>query len=330
MAPRCNDCSSARSTNVRMSSCSWSIPAACACTKPKPRSGHSRRRCARCSTCGVQAFRRSRSSPVPRSAALAAACEHLRLLPDSRFGRSGPGVIETVHGKAELDAGDPDAVPALFGASARVAAGIGTMQDDDIDSSRDTIRVAAQHPARFDGAMMGKWDATLAARLAAAGLAPAQAAESPSAFSIPEDAKAVDPMGWLWRIHGSNVHVLRPLSPLAFDPAVAVAIARAIADGLPPYAPLVVVEDLPGHATTRVAEVLGVSEYLAAHAARLAMLRWEGHAVLGLLAGRGHGAAFFANASQATTLDALAGARIEAMAVEAIARVTRLPARAPR
>lgn len=257
---------------------------------------------------------------------LAAACERLCFLPGARFGLSGPGVIETAHGKAELDAGDPGAVAALFGASARVAAGIGTLQDDDIGSLRDAICAAAQHPERFDGAMLGKWNAKLAARLAATGLAPAQAAESPSVISILQDAKAVDPLGWLWRIHDSDVHVLRPLSPLAFDPPVAVAIARAIADGLPPRAPLVVVEDSPGHATTRAAEALGVSEYLAAHAARLAMLQWEGHAVLGLLAGRGHSAAFFVNALQAATLDALDGARIEAMAVEAIARVTRLPA----
>jgi biotin-independent malonate decarboxylase gamma subunit len=89
---------------------------------------------------------------------------------------------------------------------------------------------------------------------------------------------------------------------------------------------LVVIEDSPGHAATRIAEAIGVSEYLAAHAARLAVLQWEGRAVLGLLAGCGHSAAFFVNALQAATLDALAGARIEAMAPDAIARVTRLTA----
>ncbi len=70
-----------------------------------------------------------------------------------------------------------------------------------------------------------------------------------------------------------------------------------------------------------------MSEYLAAHAARLALLQKEGHAVLGLLAGSGHSAAFFVNALQAATLDALADARVEAMAPDAIARVTRLPVR---
>jgi hypothetical protein len=45
--------------------------------------------------------------------------------------------------------------------------------------------------------------------------------------------------------------------------------------------------------------------------------------LLGLLAGSGH-APFFVNVA-ASTLDALADARIEAMAPDAIARVTRLP-----
>jgi hypothetical protein len=46
----------------------------------------------------------------------------------------------------------------------------------------------------------------------------------------------------------------------------------------------------------------------------------EGHAVLGLLAGSGHSAAFTVNALQAATLDALADAH-RTMAPDAIARV---------
>ena len=259
---------------------------------------------------------------------LASACEHLRFLPQARFGLSGPGVIETAHGKAELDAGDPAAVAALFGASARVAAGIGALVDADPASLRAAIRAAAQDAEPFGRTTLETWDAKLAARLAAAGLVPAAAMHSPATLAMLPDAVAVDPTGWLWRVRGSDVHLLRPLAPHAFAPAIAVAIAAALDDGLPPGAPLVVVEDSPGHAATRAAESLGVSEYLAAHAARLALLQQEGGTVLGLLAGCGHSAAFFVNALQAETLDALASARIEAMAPDAIARVTRLPATA--
>jgi malonate decarboxylase beta subunit len=259
---------------------------------------------------------------------LAAACEHLRFVPHARFGLSGPGVIETAHGKAELDAADPDAVAALFGASARVAAGIGAPVGADLGSLRGAIRAAAQDTEPFGRTALETWDAKLAARLAAAGLLPAPATPSAPTLSMSIDAIAVDATGWLSRIRGSDVHVLRSLAPKAFAPDVAVAIAAALDDGLPPGAPLVVVEDSPGHAATRAAEALGVSEYLAAHAARMALLQQEGRAVLGLLAGCGHSAAFFVNALQAATLDAFAFARVEAMASDAIARVTRLPAAA--
>ena len=258
---------------------------------------------------------------------LAAACEGLRFLPGTRLGLSGPGVIETARGKAELDARDPDAVTALFGARARAASGIGALLADDIEALRDAIRAAALHPVPFDAAALAAWDAKLAARLGLAGLTPAPAPDSRPAFPVLADANAVDPARWIWRVRDSDLHVLRPLAPLAFDPAVAVAIDAALREHLPRGAPLVVVEDSMGHATTRAAEALGVSEYLAAHAARLALLQRDGHAVLGLVAGCGHSAAFFANALQAATLDALAGARVEAMATDAIARITRLPAR---
>jgi hypothetical protein len=224
----------------------------------------------------------------------------------------------------ELDTDDTRAVAALLGAAARVASGIGTLIADDIASLRTAILAAALHPSRFDRDALADWDERLAARLAAAGIAPAAAAHAQ--LPMLADAAAVDPTGWLWRIPDGDVHVLCALAPLPFDPAVAVAIGRAITLHLPPGAPLVVVEDSPGHATTVAAEALGVSEYLAAHAARLALLQTDGHVVLGLLSGCGHSAAFFVNALQAAILDALDDARIEAMAPDAIARVTRLPA----
>ena len=285
---------------------------------------------------GIQTLAIVTGTAFGGASVLAAACERLYLLPRASFGLSGPGVIEAAHGKVELNARDADAVAALFGANARVASSIGTLIDDDIESLRNAIRAAANasvpslshSSARFNSTRLREWDATLAARLAASGAVPTPApvAISPSAIALLEDAKVVDPMGWLWRVRDSDVHLLRPLAPLAFDPAVAVAVARAITDYLPPRAPLVVIEDSPGHAATRAAEALGVSEYLAAHAARLALLQMEGHTVFGLLAGCGHSAAFFVNALQAATLDALDGARVEAMATEAMERVTRLPA----
>jgi Malonate decarboxylase gamma subunit (MdcE) len=213
----------------------------------------------------------------------------------------------------------------LYGASARAAAGIGSLVDDDAGTIRRVIVDAARVHVPFDRTALRRWDAVLSARLAVAGLAPAAAPKSRPELPIFGDARPVDPLRWLWRHGDSEVYLLRPLAPQAFGPAQAVAMAQALS-WLTPNAALVIVEDSPGHAATRTDEVLGVSEYLAAHAARLAFLDFEGHVVLGLLAGRGHSAAFFANALQAATLDGLAESRVEAMAPEAIARVTRLPA----
>ncbi len=255
---------------------------------------------------------------------LAAACTHLHFLPEARFGLSGPRVIETARGKRELDAEDTQAVNALFGASARVAAGIGRLLDDDADSLRVAIINATQQPDAFDRSTLATWDASLSSRLAATGAEPTFAPAQAPGMAIFAEAREVDPWRWLWRVRDSDVHMLRTVAPQSLGPGEAVAIAQAITQFLPPGAPLVVVEDSAGHATTRAAEAIGVAEYLAAHAARIALLQMDGHTVLGLLSGCGHSAAFFVNALQARTLDALAGARVEAMAPQAIARVTRL------
>ena len=69
-----------------------------------------------------------------------------------------------------------------------------------------------------------------------------------------------------------------------------------------------------------------VSQFLAHHAAVLALLRAQGRRLVGLLAGIGHSAAFFSNALQAPVLYALASSRVVAMEPSALARVTGLPA----
>jgi biotin-independent malonate decarboxylase gamma subunit len=87
---------------------------------------------------------------------------------------------------------------------------------------------------------------------------------------------------------------------------------------------LLIVEDSSGHPATRAAEALAVSQYLAHHAAVIALLRSRGHRVVGYLAGIGHSAAFFVNALQSDVLYASPGATVVAMAPEAVARVTGL------
>ena len=70
---------------------------------------------------------------------------------------------------------------------------------------------------------------------------------------------------------------------------------------------VVLVEDSAGHVVSRAAEMRFQSQFLAHHAAVLALLRAQGRRLIGLLAGVGHSAAFFSNALQASTLYALRG-----------------------
>ena len=257
---------------------------------------------------------------------LAAACANIHLLPQAHFGLSGPSVIETAHGKAELDADDDVAVAALYGAQARVTAGIGALIADDATAIRNTLEDAIATAAVFDADALERWDGALATRLARAGLAPATAPDALPAWPCFSEAEPVDPAHWLWRMRGHDLFLLRPLAPHHFDPATAVAIASALRSSLPRDAALAIIEDSPGHAARRAAEAIGVSEYLAAHAGRLNLLRRQGHALFGVLAGVGHSAAFFVNALQAPVLDAVRGARVEAMSANAIGRVLHIRA----
>jgi biotin-independent malonate decarboxylase gamma subunit len=90
---------------------------------------------------------------------------------------------------------------------------------------------------------------------------------------------------------------------------------------------LIHVGDSSGHEASRSAEALCISQFLAQHAAVLALLRSRGARIRGLLTTLGHSAAFFATALQADEVYALSSARVVAMEPAAIARVLRLPER---
>ena len=85
--------------------------------------------------------------------------------------------------------------------------------------------------------------------------------------------------------------------------------------------------DSRGHEVSRRAEALCVSQYLAQHAAVLALLRAQGVRLRGLLTGVGHSAEFFSHVLQAPKSTRSPDARVVAMEPAALARVTRLPER---
>jgi malonate decarboxylase beta subunit len=278
---------------------------------------------------------------------VACASDRVALLPETRLGLSGPKVIEMVHGRDELEADDADDVDKLFGEKARAAAGQVELLVDDIEAIRSWIALAARTQGSFDVDVLAM-HARLGARLAAAE-SNATARNQPTTgqrkplfvdrdavatgqrLPLFVDSDAVDQGGWLWKARGRAIWITRPAGASTFGPRQAHALDTALLAQLSgnkseQAQTLIVIEDSSGHEATRSAEAAGVAQYLAHHAAVLALLRARGVRVLGLLAGVGHSAAFFANALQAPFLCALDTARVIAMDPAAIARVTRLDA----
>jgi len=242
------------------------------------------------------------------------------LLPGTRFGLTGPRVLESVHGKWELDADDARDVDAVFGAKARNASGFVELLADDADAVRAWVVRAAHEREDFASSVVAM-HAELGARVT-------DESARPTAFeALPcfDTAVPVDHGGCLWRRR--ECWLTRPNSGVmvgaadahAMDSALLAEVARPRADERPP---VVLVEDSAGHVVSRAAEMKLISQFLAHHAAVLALLRAQGTRLIGLLAGSGHSAAFFSNALQAPLLYALASSRVVAMEPSALARVT--------
>jgi malonate decarboxylase beta subunit len=261
---------------------------------------------------------------------LACAAARLCLLPDIRFGLSGPRVVETARGSGELVASDARAIEALYGSSARVSAGL----------AEGVGPRAADVTAWLAGGAAAQSLATAVARdLETA----SRAAAAPRA--LPSGWNAIHVAGPLWR--SPHAWILapmhdRPVDAMALDEADVALLAHVVGrpreSGGPasltqaPPDPglrrddsptrLVILEDSAGHEVSRAAEATLLSRALARHACVLGVVRGRGIRIVGALIGTGHSAAFFANALQADALCAVPDARVIAMPPQAIARVT--------
>jgi malonate decarboxylase beta subunit len=255
---------------------------------------------------------------------LACAADRLALLPGTRFGLSGPKVLESVHGKWELDADDARDVDAVFGAGARNARGLVELLADDADALRAWVARAAREREDFAASVVAM-HARLGARIA--GEAPRPAAfEALPCFdgAAPvDDAASLGRRRECWLTRPNSGATLGPADAHALDAAL---LAHVAVRGDGERQPVVLVEDSAGHVVSRAAEMSLISQFLAHHAAVLALLRAQGTRLVGLLTGTGHSAAFFSNALQAPVLYALADARVVTMEPSALARVTGLPA----
>ena len=255
---------------------------------------------------------------------LACAADRLAMLPDTRIGLSGPKVLESVHGKWELDAEDGRDIDAVFGRKRA------TRWDSWICSPTMPTRCAhgsvfaARERVDFP-ASVGATHARLGARIAGE---PTHAAPF-EALECFDGAAPVDDGGRLWM--RDECWLTRPNPGATLGPADVHALDDALLEHVAPARQgepnvVVLVEDSAGHVVSRAAEMRFQSQFLAHHAAVLALLRTQGRRLIGLITGVGHSAAFFSNALQASTLYALAPSRVVAMEPSAIVKVTGLPA----
>ncbi|MGH8801148.1 MAG: carboxyl transferase domain-containing protein, partial [Casimicrobiaceae bacterium] len=125
---------------------------------------------------------------------LACAADRLAVLPQVRIGLSGPRVLESVHGKWEIDADDERDVDLVFGALSRSRAGYADLVADDPGAVRAWVLRGAHECEPFDVRVHAShtW---LSARIAA------DPAQPPAFEALPcfDGATPVDPAGRLWR-----------------------------------------------------------------------------------------------------------------------------------
>jgi malonate decarboxylase beta subunit len=247
---------------------------------------------------------------------LACAADRFAAVPEIRLGLSGPKVVETARGAAELDASNAAHVEAVYGVAQRVSHGF-------VEGVRDDARAVADWLAPIGAAI--SFEEAVAARAAALGCDVASGGPG----ALPSDWSAEWIAAGLWR--HPDTWIVAPFAPQPADAARLCALDAALLERVgTAEGPrrLLILEDSPGHEVSRAGETLFQSRYLAHHARVLGVLRARGIRIAGALIGTGHGAAFFANALQAGALGAVAGARVIAMPPEAIARVTGVDAAA--
>jgi malonate decarboxylase beta subunit len=234
------------------------------------------------------------------SSVLACATDRVAFLPGTKLGLSGPKLIEMAHGR-RLDAADVPAVAALFGAEARAAKGEIELVADDAAIVRAWIASTLRDEVTFVERVQAM-QVHLAKRLFASDVRrdTADARRVPAAVpaeGLFADARPVAPDASLWKVNERPIWLARPSAPRPVGPREAHALdadllAHLASEASSAGATLILVEDSPGHEATAAAEALCVSQYLAQHAAVLALLRARGVRIVGLLTGSGHSAAF--------------------------------------
>jgi hypothetical protein len=225
---------------------------------------------------------------------LAAVCSARAATSASRYGMSGPAVIEALGGRDELDAGDARAVRKLFGGRSRAAVGaIDRLCKDAPVSFRQAIRslLSITPPLAPD---LPDAHRRLGQRLRDDCPQPGSPRDVVAAFAARRPLGAAD----LWRLAGQV---------LALDPGAALTIAL----------------DSPGQATTRADETLVLSDYVVHCALCIAQRGSAGNEIRLDIRGEAAGGVYVALASSAARVDAAPSAQVRLLPRLAIEKILR-------
>lgn len=227
---------------------------------------------------------------------LVALCGRRLALRNARFGLSGPGIIEVLAGRSELDASDANSVATLFGAQARMSIGVfDELCDDHCPALRLALATALTEPAlsRLD---LPAQHARLRQRLVDCNVA------------IPAAQRR-----WCGFVNGAAVGTLDCW----------LAAESVLASAMPED--LQILLDSSGQAATRLDESLGLSEYAVHLALCLERRVAEGGRVGLTITGEAAGAIYVALAAPAERVLIRSSATVRVLSREAVARVLGAP-----
>ena len=262
---------------------------------------------------------------------LACACHRRSYLAQTRLATSGPGVIETAAGAAELDASDQAAVTRLMGSAARV-----TLHPED-GVRNDSI--AAARTAAIDWLRQGVTSEDPGVRHARLGQRLRDAAiELPSDAGIEavglQSLHALLPRGYEPHVQG-NLFCALPaagsgraafVGALGGSP-IGAADCWLLADWVlgmsstHPRSPIVLVLDAQGHAARVRDEQVLLSDYLVHLSLVIAHATGLAHRVVLWIPGAASGASYVAFAAPAERVSALPSARIAVLPSSAVQRI---------
>lgn len=266
---------------------------------------------------------------------LACVCDARVYSDVTRLAVSGPGVIQALGGRDELDAADDEQVRALMGGAARTRLGSEeTLAADSIGAFRDRALQLLRDRAHC--ATSGGWvaqHAVLGERLvqgASMGQSLAHGDSTPHRFDgvLPTEYVPALRSG-IWSATPPSGEDGPAFVGLLGGSAVGAAACWQLADALldlhasTPGKRIVLLLDAVGHAATRQDEILMLSAYLVHLSLVAAWLGQRGHSVSLCILGAAAGAVYVAFAAPVERVCALPSARIRILPEAAVRQILR-------